>query len=226
MKWAAAIGFLAAFLALPTLAQVEIRGITVAPSHQPGNGGIILKGVISTRLPGKISGIRPHFSDVVAEVDKAQMLMFVRNGQLFQEPITLPRRRGSFEMFYRNAIDLDGDGKEETIEFDKSGPQGRLIVTRREGNSTREVASLAGFSSRQYTHFTDLTRSGRQQIVAIDANNCLRVLSFADDKLNDLGSLSCGAPLIGDPLITDIDQNTYTDIIVAREPDRIEIFLR
>jgi hypothetical protein len=163
---------------------------------------------------------------VVVEVDRTYFRLVLRSGELSLEPVTIPRSSGKFDMFLNPAVDLDGDGRREIVDFDKSGSQGRLIVKRQEAGSWHEIASLSGFGSRQYTHFTDMTRSGQRQIVAIDDKDCLRVLSFADDALTDLGFLSCGAPLIGDPLIADVDGDTRYDLVVARQPDRIEIFLR
>lgn len=220
------VAFLLALLALPASAQVEIRGLTIAPPDRPGNGGIMLKSVISTRAPGNISNMRPFYKDVAVAVDGAYFRLVLRGGELTFEPVTIPRSSGSIEMFYNPAIDLDGDGRRETVEFDKSGVQGRLVVKRQEAGSWREVASLPGFGRRRYAHFTDMTRFGVRQIVAIDDKDCLRVLSFADEALKDLGVLSCGAPLIGDPLVADVDGDMRYDLIVARNPDRIEIFLR
>ncbi len=73
----------------------------------------------------------------------------------------------------------------------------------------------------------DLTRSGTRQIVAIsDTNYCLHVIEFSGETLRNIGSLSCGAPLVYNLVISDIDGDGREDLVVAREPDRIEIFLR
>jgi hypothetical protein len=219
------VALVLALLAVPAAAQVEIRGLTIAPHHQPGNGGIMLKGMISTRLPGEISQVM-YYGGVIAKVNQTHFRLVLRNGEIVLEPVTIPRSSGSSEMFYNPAVDLDGDGKREVVDFDKSSSPGRLIVKRQESGSWREIASLPGFGSRQFTHITDMTRSGRREIVAIDDKDCLRVVFFADESLKDVGVLSCGAPLVGDPLIADIDNDTRYDLIIARKPDRIEIFLR
>jgi hypothetical protein len=219
------VALVLALLAVPAMAQVEIRGLTIAAPDKPGNGGIMLKSVISTRLPGEISQVM-YYSGVIAKVNQTHFRLVLQNGEITLEPVTIPRSSGKIEMFYNPAVDLDGDGKREVVDFDKSSSPGRLIVKRQESDSWSEIASVSGFGSRQFTHFTDMTRSGRREIVAIDDKNCLRVLSFADETLKDIGVLSCGAPLVGDPLIADIDNDTRYDLIVARQPDRIEIFLR
>ncbi|MDF3075103.1 MAG: hypothetical protein K0S54_2770, partial [Alphaproteobacteria bacterium] len=220
-----AIALAVALLALPASAQVEIRGLTIAAPDKPSNGGIMLKGMISTRLPGEVSQLT-YYAGVIAKVNQAHFRLVLRHSEIILEPVTIPRSSGRSEIFYNPAVDLDGDGRMEVVDFDKKSPPGRLIVKRQESGSWREIAGLSGFGSSQFTHLTDVTRSGRREIIAIDDNHCLRVVSFGDETLKDLGVLSCGAPLVGDPLIADIDNDTRYDLIVARKPDRIEIFLR
>jgi hypothetical protein len=82
---------LGALSTLPAMAQVEIRGLTVAPPDRPGTGGIMLKSLLSTRLPGEIVGLRQHAGRVLARLDNGQTYrLTLREGELAREPVLAP----------------------------------------------------------------------------------------------------------------------------------------
>jgi hypothetical protein len=224
MKCVAAIGFLVAFLALPTLAQVEIRGLTIAPPDRPGNGGIMLKSLLSTRVPGEISAFWGDKSGVFARIDKQLYRLTLRDGELGREPMP---SSGFNEVILLTAFDLDGNGSREFFDFRTSGTVNRLVALREQDGKPREVASLEGYGKHKLTEFADMVRSGKRQIIAVsDINNCLHVIGFTNDMFSHVGSLSCGAAPIGTLGLSDMDGDGREDLIVARQPDRIEIFLR
>jgi hypothetical protein len=208
-------------LAWPATAQVEIRGLTIAPADRPGNGGIMLKSLLSTRLPGEISEIAGSGAGVLARIDGKNHRLTMRNGELVNEPGGIPPTSSTIQMIYGVSVDLDGDGSKEIaqIEVDPA----RLTVKR----DSQELASVPGNFWRGVLEYVDVTRSGKPQILAVgEKDNCVKVFSFAGNTLTELGSLSCGAPLVGTPVRADIDNDGRYDLIVARQPDRIEIFLR
>lgn len=224
MKCAAAIGFLVAFLALPTLAQVEIRGLSIAPPARPGNGGIKLKSLLSTRVPGEISAFWGDKGEVFARIDKQLYRLTLRGGELRREPVP---STGFNEVILLTAFDLDGNGSREFFDFRTSGTINRLVALREQDGKPREVASFEGYGKHKLIEFADVVRSSNRQIIAgSDINNCLHVIGFTNDIFNHVGSLSCGAAPIGTVRLSDMDGDGRKDLIVARQPDRIEIFLR
>jgi hypothetical protein len=221
----AAVALVLALLAMPAAAQVEIRGLTIAPHHQPGNGGVMLKGVISTRLPGEISQLIAFGDEVYLRVDGENHRLLFANSELTVQRAPKPNWSRVTEIVAGGGpTDLDRDGKQEQVWFDRSPV--RLVISRYEGN-WREVASASGFFWNGATEVIDLTRLGKLQILTIgEKTNCLHVFGFADEVLTNIGSLSCGAPIIGTVVEADIDGDGRKDLIAARKPDRIEIFLR
>lgn len=90
MKRAAAF-ILLLMLCRPAIAQVEIRGLTIVPPDRPANGGIMLKSMLSTRLPGEIVGLRLHAGRVLARLDNGQThRLTLRGGELAREPVLAP----------------------------------------------------------------------------------------------------------------------------------------
>lgn len=218
--WALALALVAA----SATAQVEIKGLTIAPPDHPGKGGIMLKSLLSARLPGEISQIVAFGDQVFVRLDGKDHRVGLRNGELFHERASKPDPSQIIELVISGATDLDGDGKREGVRFESS--PARLIVLRNEG-AWREVASAPGYYWHGALEFIDVARIGRPQILAIsEKGNCLRALTFKDDVLTDIGSLSCGGAIIGKPISADMDGDGRSDLIVARQPDRIEIFLR
>lgn len=227
MKHATAIAFLLPLLVLPAAAQVEIRGLTIAPPDRPGNGGIMLKSMISTRLPGEISGIVSAGSNqILVTLDGKPYRLFMRNGELVHEAQT--PSSNPFVAMLRKSADLDGDGKPETVRFEKTATGSQMAILSQTGPlSLTEVAHIDGYGIKPYVEFADLTRSGRPQIVAVgNTDNCLDVIAFTEKTFKKIGSLSCGASLVADLVRTDIDGDGRYDLIAARQQGRIEIFLR
>jgi len=222
-----AVALLLMLLALPAAAQVEIRGLTIAPPDRPGNGSIMLKGVISTRLPGEIYTLTTQGHDVFIQLDARRFRLFLRNGELVRELAEPADRIEEREYIAINVGDFDRDGRSEAVRFLPWQYGMRMALWRFEDGRWREIASVSGFGDRRYASVMDLTRSGKSEIITIgDADNCIRVFSFADDKLHDLGSLSCGMPVVGHPMTADMDGDGRFDLVVARQQGRIEIFLR
>jgi hypothetical protein len=214
-----------ALLAVPVAAQVEIRGLTIAAPDKPGNGGIMLKSVISTRLPGEISFLTATASGVSARVDNDFRRLILRDGVLVSEQIQ------PFPLFNQISaapeLDLDSDGRKEVVAYRNIDGERQLVVYRQLDGDSQIVASRKGYGKLGFLEIVDVTRALTPQILAVsDANNCLDVLSFSEGALKKIGSLSCGALLIDHVLQADIDNDGRYDLIVARQPDRIEIFLR
>jgi len=341
----------AALLAPPAAARVEIRGLSVAPPGAPGNGGIMLKSLLSIRLPGAIDSLRVHEGRVLVRVEGGQTWrLSLRNGELAREPVLAPdhgpptadalpdaerssagdialayltgpttrlrhgvlgdaieatgfrvrwndgvvrdfrldddsvfedRRlrladldgdgapealvvrstaeQGASLAVYRltregitplaqtaplgrpnrwlnplGAADLDGDGRPEIVLVERPHLDGRLVVLRLEGGVLREIAALAGYSSHRIGQrslgrgaLLDMARAGRAQIVVPGlSDDCLNVLALEGAELRPIGQLSCGAPFVGDFAVADMDGDGADDLVVAREQDRIEVFLR
>lgn len=88
---AAALAVALALAVAPAMAQVEIRGLSVAPPDRPSNGGIMLKSLLSTRLPGEIDSLRVHDGRVLARTDGGQTWrLTIRGGELVREPVLAP----------------------------------------------------------------------------------------------------------------------------------------
>ncbi|MGE0659883.1 MAG: hypothetical protein AB7F36_09265 [Reyranellaceae bacterium] len=347
---------LAAFAALalttaPVAAQVEIRGVTIAPPGRPGDGGIVLKSLLSTRLPAAIDSLRVHQGRVLARLEGGQSYRLTfRNGSLAREPVLAPdhgppaadalpdaerstagdielayligpttalrhgvlgdaieatgirvrwrdgvtrelrlddgsvfedRRvrladinddgapealvvrstaergaslaayrlaRAGIEMMARTkplgqanrwlnplgVADLDGDGRTEIVLVERPHLDGRLVVLRLANGGFLEIAALAGYSNHRIGQrnlgrgaLLDVARAGRPQIIVPGlADDCLNVLALEGSRLRPLGQLSCGAPFVGDFAVADMDGDGVDDLVVARETDRIEVFLR
>ena len=132
------------------------------------------------------------------------------------------------------AADLDGDGRPEIVLVERPHLDGRLVVLALEGGALREVAALAGYSSHRIGQrslgrgaLLDMARAGRAQIVVPGlSDDCLNVLTLEGNELRPIGQLSCGVPLVGDFAVADMDGDGTDDLVVAREKDRIEVFLR
>lgn len=351
MKRSIGLALALALLNSPVAAQVEIRGLTVAPPDRPASGGIMLKSLLSTRLPGEIVALRVHDGRVLARLESGQTYrLTVRNGELAREPVLAPDHgpptadslpdtevtgagdiaaawlidpttrlphgalgdaieAGGFRIrwsggavdefrlqapdvfedrrvrladidgdgrpeallvrstpeagaslaIYRlspgriepmaqsaplgqgnrwlNPIgvgDLDGDGKAEIALVQRPHLDGRVTVLRLEGGALREIAALSGFSNHRLgtralglSALIDLARAGRPQIVAAGiGDDCLHVLALEPSGLREIGSLSCGAPFVGDFAVADLDGDGRDDLAIARKQGRIEIFLR
>jgi hypothetical protein len=212
-----------ALLAVPVAAQVEIRGLTIAAPDKPGNGGIMLKSVISTRLPGEISELWRVNNDVFVKISEQTHRLLIRNGQLVQE-ISTETKPKELEMVF---ADLDGDGTREAVRVEENGRGSQLIVSSWGKGSVDQVATLASEQVMYFLGFTGMMRSNTAQIIYTQAPDyCLRLLALQDKKLTDVGSLSCGAPLVALPVIADIDGDGRGDLIAARQHGRIEFFLR
>lgn len=225
MKRLAAVTLLSTVLALPVVAQVEIRGLTIAPPDRPGNGAIMLKGMISTRLEGEISQLIAFGDEIYLRIDQENHRLFFSNGGVSVQRAPKPDwSRVTSISTGGGPSDLDRDGKPEYVRFDRV--PARLVISRYEG-SWRDVASVSGYFWNGATEVVDLTRMGKFEILAIaEKTNCLHVFGFVNEALTNIGSLSCGAPIIGTVVEADIDGDGRKDLIAAREPDRIEIFLR
>jgi hypothetical protein len=218
------VALVLALLAVPAMAQVEIRGLTIAAPDKPGNGGIMLKSVISTRLPKEISVLWKQPNGIFVRLGNDPYKIAFRNGELVYDRVPEPLPA---YVLLSNSGDLDGDGTPEDAKYEDPHTHGRLLVFRRDNGKWREIASIAGYGAQSHLAFADLARSGRPQIIAVGRSRyCLHVLSYAANELTDIGVLSCGSSFVGDFVVADIDNDGREDLIVARQPDRIEIFLR
>jgi len=213
-------------LGLPAAAQVEIRGLVVAPSGGMANGGVVLKSLISTRAPGEIREVVAGKGGVFARIDDHYKRLTFRNGALAFEDS--PQLHPDLFIISVAKADLDGDGVEDHVYYSSGTDRekGVTVITRGESGKWQDV-HLPGYGRQNILTVLDLARSGTPQIVAIGANNhCLHVIQYRDKQLKEIGTLSCGEYVVGGFAVGDVDGDGREDLVVARKPDRIEIFLR
>jgi len=179
---------------------------------------------------------RPEALLVRSSPDTGASLAIYRLAPGRIEPVarSAPLGQGNRWLNPIGVADLDGDGRMEIALVQRPHLDGRMVVLRLEKGELVEVASLAGFSNHRLgtralglAALIDVTRSGRPQIVTAGiGDNCLHVVELGAAGLREIGSLSCGAPFVGDFAVADIDGDGRDDLTVARQQGRVEIFLR
>lgn len=73
------------------MAQLSVQGLRVAPPKVPGNGGVTVKGFLSTTLPGEIASLQKSGDRIVVRLADGKALALKLEGlALKTEPITQP----------------------------------------------------------------------------------------------------------------------------------------